>query len=726
MFGALIMKFRCAPRWISQVLVILLGLIAFTASAATATWTNSDGGLWWVSTNWLDDLLPASTNVTFITNAGNKIVTIDAATPANNLSVQALTLRGPSGFTNTLQLLDVPTNQPLVIRTAYTNGAGGALVVSNSVIDATTATRFFVDAGTVTLESGLIDCTTTPMRVGRTGVGGLLIKTGSVLADEIIVGDTASSQGTLTLDGGNANVTFIFTVGAQVNSTGSVSIADAQLAGGDPGVTNKVGSSGFGQMTIGPGGTVTFPSLSVGEGGPGNGIVNVNGGQLNVTDTITKFGNAGFGQLFLNGGSVNIGTPIILGDNFGATGIVSVANGTFTGTDMTQTEIGHFGTGELNITGGTVKLLSSLIIADSLGSAGAVKVTGGELVVTNNITSIGRFGLGIMTVSNASVMLTNASVGRHEGANGFLTIQNNGTVFQHDDLSIGRFTNAVGTVFVNGGLFALPDDTLWVGREGIGYLIVSNGIVEARNIWVAVSTVTPDPISGLPVTNTPAGTATFAGGTTLVVSNFIVGTAPFSTGQVSVVDGNLVVTNSSNTGIVSVENGTFALNSGAITADKFFATNAAGQFVFNGGTVQTESLIVSNGMPFVIGDGVHPATLDLQGGVYSFADGLVISSNAIVTGCGTIVGNITNNGTLATNCGPVTTITIISITKTGDVTTVSFTSLNGSNHILEYKDALTDPMWSTIVPGVTGTGGVMSLSDTNALATSRFYRVHAQ
>ena len=39
----------------------------------------------------------------------------------------------------------------------------------------------------------------------------------------------------------------------------------------------------------------------------------------------------------------------------------------------------------------------------------------------------------------------------------------------------------------------------------------------------------------------------------------------------------------------------------------------------------------------------------MPGGTYVFADGLVISSNAKLTGCGTIIGTIVNNGTIATN-----------------------------------------------------------------------------
>jgi len=103
----------------------------------------------------------------------------------------------------------------------------------------------------------------------------------------------------------------------------------------------------------------------------------------------------------------------------------------------------------------------------------------------------------------------------------------------------------------------------------------------------------------------------------------------------------------------------------------------------------------------------------------------VISNNASVTGCGTIVGPITNYGTLATNCGPAG-VAITQLTKTGPMVTVFFTTLSGSNHVLEYKNSLPGTGWTSILPGVIGNGSVMSQTDSNATVPTRFYRIQAQ
>jgi hypothetical protein len=70
-----------------------------------------------------------------------------------------------------------------------------------------------------------------------------------------------------------------------------------------------------------------------------------------------------------------------------------------------------------------------------------------------------------------------------------------------------------------------------------------------------------------------------------------------------------------------------------------------------------------------VGDGVRAATLELLGGTHLFANGLVISSNATLTGCGAVVGTITSFGTVATNCG--SSVTSPSITQQPQSVTVS-------------------------------------------------------
>jgi hypothetical protein len=55
---------------------------------------------------------------------------------------------------------------------------------------------------------------------------------------------------------------------------------------------------------------------------------------------------------------------------------------------------------------------------------------------------------------------------------------------------------------------------------------------------------------------------------------------------------------------------------------------------------------------------------------------------------------------------------------------VSLSSITGLNYALQYKDSLTDALWTTIPPVSIGTGGAMTLYDTNVMQfSSRFYRV---
>src|SRR5438093_1382787 len=98
-------------------LIGLAGALIFLApatgafAATTNRWTNSVSGLWRTGANWSSNVAPISTfALILITNAISKTVTVDAATPATNLTIQTLTLSAPAGATNTLALVDLTTN----------------------------------------------------------------------------------------------------------------------------------------------------------------------------------------------------------------------------------------------------------------------------------------------------------------------------------------------------------------------------------------------------------------------------------------------------------------------------------------------------------------------------------------------------------------------------------------------------------------------------------------
>ncbi|MEO7297796.1 MAG: hypothetical protein ABI042_04390 [Verrucomicrobiota bacterium] len=411
------------------------------------------------------------------------------------------------------------------------------------------------------------------------------------------------------------------------------------------------------------------------------------------------------GFLTLSNGQITVSTVLSLGDTANSTGTVNIAGGTLLVTNG-FVRVGNLGAGQMTFTGGSANFSSEVHIADNVGSSGTISLLGGQLVVTNDITAIGRFGVGQMIVSNATATLTNVSVGRHVAARGTLTVQSNALVNCFGDLSLGRFVGSTGIVFVVGGMLRMTNDTIWVGREGNGQLTLSNGTAIAKNLLVAAN-----------FTNTSSGNMLVAGGTLVLSSNLVVGSTGLSTGIVSIVGGNIFLTNSANSAYLEIPQGSVTLAGGTLTADILRLTNATGQFVFNSGTLESESTSVTSGAPFVVGDGTNSATFRLLGGTHTFQNGLVISSNATVTGCGTIVGSIVNNGTLSL-CAS----TIVSIQRTNG-TTIFFTTISGKTYTLQYKNSLSDEGWTSLPDPVIGNGNVMSITDSTPQPPTRFYRI---
>jgi hypothetical protein len=69
------------------------------------------------------------------------------------------------------------------------------------------------------------------------------------------------------------------------------------------------------------------------------------------------------------------------------------------------------------------------------------------------------------------------------------------------------------------------------------------------------------------------------------------------------------------------------------------------------------------------------------------------------------------------------------VTNIGLVVTTVSISINtvlGLNYYLEYKDNLDNSVWTTITPGVAGTGAILVIKDSNAVVARRFYRVRGQ
>jgi len=541
-------------------------MLTLSAKAQKA-WTSANSGSWNDTNNWSGHIVPDITSFVEIFTNNGVTVTIDALTPAANLTIQSLKIGAPPGATNTVVLSSVGTNNPVVLQTGLQLMDGAALLITNSgVLLQLTNDHVDID-GSFVLDSGWIDFgdTTVTSRVGRVTSGTFTINSGLVSAGAMTVGGLANSSGVLNLNGGTLNVATLFSVGRNPGTTGSVFVT---------------------------------------------------GGQLSAVGEIQRVGDEDFGQ---------------------------------------------------------------------------------------------------MTVSNATVLLTNLNVGRDPLSVGVLTLQNGGYVAISNELAIGRFGGSTGTVVIAGGTVSGSGMKVHVGQEGSGQLTVSSGSLLAEDVLIAGDN-----------TNGADGMALMQGGELIASSTFFVGSASFSTGQVSISGGTITVTNSAGTALLAILNGTLTLDGGTVSADNLFLTNVTGTSAFNSGTVNTKGTIVANGSPFTVGDGIAAATLHLNGGTHSFANGLIISSNATLSGCGMIIGSIVNHGTIATNCGA-TLIrpTITRILRTGSTSSVSFTTVTGQTYTLEFNNTLAATDWNAASASTNGKGTVMTLDDTSALSR-RFYRVRAQ
>ena len=348
------------------------------------------------------------------------------------------------------------------------------------------------------------------------------------------------------------------------------------------------------------------------------------------------------GSMTLDGGFIDFGDITVTARVGRATsGLLSINSGNVYAGTITVGGLTN-STGTLSMTGGSLLVSSLMSIGRNPSTVGTMSLSGGRFTVPNDDTRVGDEGIGIMTISNATATLTNLQVGHDPLSAGTLTLQSGGVIQVKSDSSIARFNGSTGIVNVAGGQIFASLYAIYVGRGGDGQLNLSNGTVNAARVLVAADT-----------TNSIGGTGLLdaTGGSLIISSNFLVGSTSYATGQVVIAGGMIAASNAQSTAVSSVASGGITLSGGTLVTDNLLVTNAAGQLTFNSGTLIVKNTTVANGSPFVLGDGTSPATLHLNGGTHSFANGLVISSNATLEGCGTILGSIINHGTISTNCG---------------------------------------------------------------------------
>jgi hypothetical protein len=534
---------------------------------------------------------------------------------------------------------------------------------------------------------------------------------------------------------GNFSLGSKFTV-----QNGSLLVSNVFACGENPGSP--------GTITV-PNGTGSFSgTLCVGLNTNAAGSLSLTGGRLIMTNGPSILGVYGTGEMTVsNSSTLTSDQPVIVG-------LGAASQGTVTMNNSTWAVAGH------------------LVVGQDLGAAGVVRITGGQLDVTNTfLTLIGGAGSAQHVWSNAMVSVGPLEVGADPGSPCALSIA--GGINQISGaFVVGVGAGATGLVWITDGQIAATNAPVYIGSYGFGLITMSNGTWQGRDMVVGSQTAS-------------VGRVILTGGTMSLSTSLVVGKWSNSVGSVQLTGGNLSVANATGTAALVVGQrgqGTFTQSGGTLTVDQLLVANGTNStFNFSSGVVNSKSATVSNAQMFIVGDGAGSATYHLLGGVHTFANDLRIRSNAKLTGCGTINGNVivdlggrvvadcggtltftgsvTNNGiihitngTTVESYGPVVnygTIDAINgstnfhagLVNYGAVITsnsfpqalsivvvdsdvwISFTTENGWRYYFDEADAPDGAAWTPVI-GFYGVGGIMTFIDTGAAnLPMRFYRI---
>ena len=158
-------------------------------------------------------------------------------------------------------------------------------------------------------------------------------------------------------------------------------------------------------------------------------------------------------------------------------------------------------------------------------------------------------------------------------------------------------------------------------------------------------------------------------------------------------------------------------------------TAAPSPFVL--GQAGTYTLTVSNAGPDLAADVASPAAVEAPGAAEAFSVNVLPGESGFVTNV-VSAASITADLNPANNLADLVTVVRVlvapsvdasSIVVSGGRISISLQSVAGLNYMLQYKDDLSEPSWTTLPKsGMTGTGGVIVLQDDTAVS-ERFYQV---
>jgi hypothetical protein len=784
---------------LGSVLTLPLFFLVQPAYAQTNNWTNSVSGKWEDGALWSLGIPPGNGQSIRINDLTNKTVTVDGTTAASfpeTMTIHNLTVSGQATFPSAylLSLVNAGSLTPLSCDQAAVIGSGGAISVMNSILQLNSGA--LQNNGTFTILSGGVLLATNVAGTGLLSVGTSAqsefnLRGGMAIVDQFV----AATNATLLLNSGTLTILHGFTISVSQSAPASGNIQIGSSAS-QTATWNILGGTNqilfyypFSELTVG---TVNAKGV-VTIDGPNTVLTNTGGLYVaGVTGSLISIANGAQVESYY-GGTVGSGSTFTITGNGthwdpgpylqidGNNNQFLILNGAkVTTLNILMAESGC--SSNLALISGSNSVLStsgSLVF----GSTGVI--VGNSLIITNGGSLItvaaatGQFGAAMY---NNNIIITGDHSCWTNLSYFILDNSGGGNSFVIKDGALAVFGSTFQLEATNSHVLVFGSNTIWnVG----GQIILDNHSQMTVADEALVTTVYPVDVGGpyagmqLAVTN---------GGTVLAPGLFLGLNGPGGFGTLSnsliVAGGNLVLTNFSANAQMNIYNGTFSMNGGVIIVDSLLMTNGPQATArFSAGTISSKGSSVANGSQFVVGDGTNVATYTLLGGEHSFVDGLHISSNAFLTGCGTINGPVTvdTGGAVLADCGGTLTFTgivtnkgvmrsingtvlesygillndnvidiinggipnfqgsfvnngvilgsnsvqISQISVSGNDILIQTLSVMGHSYQLQLAGCLDVPTWNDFIASQTGTGGVLTFIDSGGAtnAPTRFYRL---
>jgi hypothetical protein len=459
-------------------------------------------------------------------------------------------------------------------------------------------------------------------------------------------------------------------------------------AGGPPAEDSDVEIRGLGNVTVGgdtPDSMLRVQKLDLlPEGGssPVLMINNLGARQFSASDTITLDGNA---VLEVHGSTLRIDG--VQGGHFNFLGgEVSLQEGRIQATRGATFRVGRMGRGLMTVLSGELIAEADLIVGGLGGSSGVMVLQSGLVRASGMFQVADDIGSeGVVRIHGGQLVATNMTARIGDDGHGSLEVHGGAVRFgdvsvgrdrtgqgqlrvsggrlEAGDISLGRLVGSQGVASFSGGEALLPMDHLYVGREGHGVLRLEGGTVHASNVVVAA-------------------------------------------GQGA--------------------SGVMEIHSGVLRTGRLNVASANATFRWEGGRIETAST-AADSRPFIVGNGRSPAVLLLLGGEHVFPGGLVISSNAVLEGQGTVVGRLTvlaGGSNRLERGGTLPAAPVLALSLTDGVPHVSLESVAGLVYVVEARSSGIIG-WS-IVGRVVGTGGLVTVVDSSGRQPFRIYRARVE